>query len=246
MKLVTPAFNRYTSLNLYFCDYITAFMKLIAIDTSTEACSASLYDGNETYTRFEIAPRRHAELILPMVKSLLDECDLSLTDIDVLAFGRGPGAFTGVRIATGVIQGLAYSASLPVVAVSSLAALAQSVATEHAYIMPAFDARMGEIYCGFYQTMTSGVVAPVNEESVIAPDNLDINNDITWYGIGSGWQTYADTLTSQFKVPVSSYRGDAWPSSEHIVPLALEKICSGKTVSAEYVRPVYLRNRVTG
>ena len=100
-------------------------MKLLAIDTSTEACSAALVVNGELSFRYEFAPRRHAELILPMIDDLLADAELSLTQLDGLGFGRGPGAFTGVRIATGVIQGLALSADLPVVPISSLAALAQ-------------------------------------------------------------------------------------------------------------------------
>ena len=100
-------------------------MKILAIDTATEACSAALHSNGMTTTKYEVAPRKHAELILTMVDELLSESGLLLTQLDALAFGCGPGAFTGIRIATGIVQGLAMSADLPVVPVSTLAALAQ-------------------------------------------------------------------------------------------------------------------------
>lgn len=221
-------------------------MNLLAIDTSTEACSASLCIGEEIFTRFEIAPRLHAEIILPMVHELLEEQKLSLHDLDAIAFGRGPGAFTGVRIAAGVVQGLAYSAGLPLIPVSSLATLAQSVAAEHPFICAAFDARMNEIYYGFYQVQDNGCVGLIAEENVIAPEKLTIPADNIYYGIGTGWDSYAELLAQRFKGSLNGFQASVFPSAEHMIPLAKELLEEQQTVSAASAYPVYLRNKVTG
>ena len=124
-------------------------MKILALDTSTEACSAALLIDTEIHQRYEVAPREHGALILPMIETLLSEAGCAPTQLDALAFGRGPGAFVGVRIATGVAQGIAFAADLPVIPVSSLAAMAQSV--EHGNVYSAIDARMNEVYWGAYR-----------------------------------------------------------------------------------------------
>ncbi|UCE90616.1 MAG: tRNA (adenosine(37)-N6)-threonylcarbamoyltransferase complex dimerization subunit type 1 TsaB, partial [Pseudomonadota bacterium] len=128
-------------------------MKLLAIETATEACSVALAVDGDVRDRFEIAPRGHAGLVLPMAKALLAEAGLGLRELDALVFGRGPGAFTGLRIAAGVVQGLAYGAELPVVPVSSLATLAQGVSaqTGASDVLAVFDARMGEVYWGAFR-----------------------------------------------------------------------------------------------
>ncbi len=221
-------------------------MKLLAIDTSTEACSASLLHDGDTGTRYKIAPRRHAELILPMVRDLLETAGLELQQLDALVFGQGPGAFTGVRIAAGIIQGLAYSHDLPVIPVSSLATLAQSQAGSHERIMPAFDARMDEIYYGFYTTTETGTVQAIGDEGVAAPGAICVPDGSGWHGIGSGWDRYHDLLLSRPDSVFADYTADAFPSAEHMIPLAVEKFDRGEMVGAEYAQPVYLRNQVTG
>ena len=142
-------------------------MKILALDTATEACSAALLSGDgSVYERHDIAPRRHAELILPMVDGILTEAGLGLNDLDAIAFGRGPGAFTGVRIAAGVTQGLALGAGLPVIPVSSLAALAQPALGKAAIVLPAIDARMGEVYWAAYESDQDGLVTALAGEQV--------------------------------------------------------------------------------
>ena len=139
-------------------------MKILALDTSTEACSAALLIDSQISQRYEVAPREHGALILPMIERLLVDAGVVLSQLDALAFGRGPGAFVGVRIATGVAQGIAFAADLPVVPVSSLAALAQSV--EHANVYSAIDARMDEVYWAAYRKNNEGVVELLGEETV--------------------------------------------------------------------------------
>lgn len=219
---------------------------LLAIDTSTEACSAALGINGDVRERYEYAPRRHAELILPMVDSLLAEAGLKLIDMDALAFGRGPGAFTGVRIATGVIQGLAFGAGIPVVPVSSLAALAQGAAARHSLIMSAFDARMGEIYWGPFTVGTDGLVQPLSEEKVERPDNVTVPQGDRWFGVGTGWHLHGEALRLKFGRQLAGFEWERYPRAGDILALARRDFAEGNAVTAEEALPVYLRNRVTG
>ena len=219
-------------------------MKLLAIDTATEACSAALFLDGEITSRYEYAPRQHAELILPMVDELLSEAGIKLKNLDCLAFGRGPGAFTGVRIATGVIQGLAFATGLPVVPVSTLATLAQGAIDKSDYLFSAIDARMSEIYWGLFQ-VNNGTVTIAGDELVSKPDSLSVPTDKPWYGIGSGWKTYRDELL-KLTINCVGVDGDAYPHARDIIPLAIRDYDAGKAVPPEQALPVYLRNRVTG
>lgn len=220
-------------------------MKLLAIDTATEACSAALHIDGVTTTKYEVAPRKHAELILTMVDELLSESSLSLTQLDALAFGRGPGAFTGVRIATGVIQGLSMSADCPVVPVSTLAALAQGAISESKHIACAIDARMGEVYWGLYQANQDNIMQLVGEETVCPPEATHIPTSNGWFGVGSGWQTYANELQSRMAGFLSGFRPGDYPSAESICTLAVDAYQRGEAVDAAEAQPVYLRDKVT-
>lgn len=184
-------------------------------------------------------------MILDMVDQLLAETDSRLSELDALAFGRGPGAFTGVRIATGVIQGLAFGARLPVIPVSTLAALAQSAAGQDNSILAAIDARMGEIYWGLFNTETENSVVAINEEKVSKPDEITISFDNTWHGVGSGWDTYGDILQSKLGGKLSTIDSDCFPRARHVLELAIKEFNRGNTVTAEQALPVYLRNKVT-
>lgn len=219
-------------------------MKLLALDTATEACSAALFLNGETTIRYRYAPRQHAELILPMVDELLSEAEIDIRSLDCLAFGRGPGAFTGVRIATGVIQGLAFASDLPVVPVSTLATLAQGAIAKSDFLFSAIDARMGEIYWGLYQA-DGDIVTAVTDERVSKPGSVTIPGDKAWFGAGSGWKTYRNELL-QATSRCTGQDGDAYPHARDIIPLAIRDYETGKAVAAEQALPVYLRNRVTG
>ncbi|VAW90488.1 tRNA threonylcarbamoyladenosine biosynthesis protein TsaB, partial [hydrothermal vent metagenome] len=175
-------------------------MKLLAIDTSTEACSAALSIDGEISEHYEIAPRKHAELILPMIDKLLVDAGCTLAQMDAIAFGRGPGAFTGVRIGTGVVQGLAFSIDCPVVPVSSLAAMAYGVMAEYKAdnVLAGIDARMAEVYWGAYQRSANGGVQLLDEESVCKPDETFIPVSGSWIGAGTAWQTYGDELAARY------------------------------------------------
>lgn len=240
-------------------------MKLLSLDTSTESCSAALRVGDRVMDRYEVAPRRHGELILPMVDDLLREAGITLRDLDALAFGCGPGAFTGVRIAAGVVQGLAFGAGKPVVAISSLAALAQGVAAGRAagtLIMCAFDARMGEVYWGVYRLGGDGLVTRVGEEQVAKPEAVlcgrgtdyeicpQIKSGTDWkacplVGVGTGWHTYENGLRARCGGEIEFIR-DRYPHARDVLALAQRDFAAGLAVPAEEAQPVYLRNKVTG
>ena len=221
-------------------------MKLLAIETATEACSAALLIDGAIQERFEVAPRRHGELILPMAEALLMEAGLQLSQLDALAFGRGPGSFTGVRMATGVIQGLAFAADLPVVPVSTLAALAQTVVdrSESSLIYAALDARMNEIYWGVYQPNAQGRVQLLGEEQVIPASSASAWDHKPGIGVGHGWRTYIGELTDALEGAVSTCYVDELPRAAAVAHLAQAAYEQGQMVSAEAALPVYLRDNV--
>ncbi len=224
-------------------------MKILAIDTSTEACSVAITIDGDSRERFELARQRHTELILPMIESLLAESGLnSINDIDVLAFGRGPGSFTGIRIGTGVVQGIALGSGLSVAPVSTLAAIAQGVyrQRQETRVLAAIDARMAEIYWGCYQVNEQGYMQAVQAEVVGKPDALPLpeQDDKSWYGAGSAWAAYEHDLSCISSEYLSAYDGSVLPHATDIAHLALDSIAKGELVTAENIEPVYLRNEV--
>lgn len=222
-------------------------MRLLAIDTSGEACSAALLTETGIEQRLSLEPRRHGELILRMVEVLLADAGIGLGQLDALAYGRGPGSFTGVRIAAAVTQGLGFGAGLPVVPVSTLAGLAQG----HHRIrgigrsLAALDARMGELYWGRYRLDEDGLMHLDGREQVAAADRVDLPMDIGWHGIGSGWSAYGDLLRERLAGQLETTELDALCESQDIARLAAADFQAGRTVSPEQAIPVYLRDRVT-
>jgi tRNA threonylcarbamoyladenosine biosynthesis protein TsaB len=219
-------------------------MKLLALETSTEACSAALAVDGDVRERYEIAPRRHAELILPMVDGLLKDAGVRLTDLDAFAFGRGPGAFTGVRIAAGVIQGLAFGADRAVIPVSTLAALAQGAVAEANAIAAAIDARMGEIYWGTFTVGNDGLVVAAGEERVCKADSVEVPNAAEWFGVGTGWATYGEILSGKLGSRLRGLAGDRFPRAQDVLKLATRELEAGRAVTAAEALPVYLRHPV--
>ncbi|NOY67824.1 MAG: tRNA (adenosine(37)-N6)-threonylcarbamoyltransferase complex dimerization subunit type 1 TsaB [Gammaproteobacteria bacterium] len=219
---------------------------ILAIDTSTEACSVALSVASEVIEQFEIARQRHTELVLPMVDKVLAEAELSIEQIDVLAFGRGPGSFTGIRIGTGVVQGIALGAGLPVAAVSSLAAIAQGVyrTTEQKQVIAAIDARMQEIYWGCFQLDAQGYMQATQDEVVARPEQLPLPEGDRWFAAGSAWDAYKEELTNITKEKMVAVDGAFLPHAQDVAMLARDLIDKDQLVSAEKVRPVYLRNEV--
>lgn len=220
-------------------------MKILAIDTSTEACSAALLLDGEVTQRYQLAPRQHADLILGMCDELLLESKIKLNELDVMAFGRGPGAFTGVRIATGVVQGIAFAHQLPVVPVSSLAAMAYCQWLERGNIrtMTAIDARMGEVYWACYECAEYGVKEIVKEQ-VCAPEQVILPKSDGWIGVGSGWDTYQQALSNAVGQVVGEIDASVFPQAKFFAMLAEIAHRKGESLPASKALPVYLRNNV--
>lgn len=221
-------------------------MKILAIDTATEACSAALYFDAEITLRFRVESRGHSELILPMMEELLSEAGIALTALDALAFGRGPGSFTGVRIATGVVQGAAFGADLPVVPVSTLAALAQRRYREQGEkkLLPAYDARMQELYWGCYRIGDNGLAYPQIDNMLVHPDTVDLPAGEGWVGIGSGWTSYGLTLRNRLGSSLAGLDGELLCSAWDIALLGAAGFEAGDALPAELALPVYLRDKV--
>ncbi|WP_439241767.1 tRNA (adenosine(37)-N6)-threonylcarbamoyltransferase complex dimerization subunit type 1 TsaB [Lonepinella sp. BR2474] len=224
---------------------------LLALDTSTEACSvALLHQGEITYLD-EVAQRTHTKRILPMVDEILGQSGLTLNQLDALVFGRGPGSFTGVRVGASVAQGLAFGADLPVIAVSNLTAMAQAayVQQQAEQVLCAIDARMNEVY--FSALKAEKVRGEFGEflhwqemlrEQVCSPENLlEQCQTLTgpWATVGTGWQSY----------PLLSELGNSseitLPSAKYMLSVAMPMWFNQEMISATDIEPIYLRNEVT-
>lgn len=224
-------------------------MILLAVETATEACSAALSIDGVIVERHQRTQRDHSRLILPMIDGLLTEAGLEPGDLDAVAFGRGPGSFTGVRIAAGVIHGIALGLDVPVVPVSTLAAVAQdhfdhlSGESVPAVAYVAMDARMGEIYWGSYSPGASGFVELLGTETVGPAENVCFSN-IVGVGIGTGWAVYRQALLAVAGGHVDFIDADRFPRARAVARLGVHGFKSGHAVDVELAMPVYLRDNV--
>jgi tRNA threonylcarbamoyladenosine biosynthesis protein TsaB len=220
-------------------------MKILAIDTSTDACSAALWQAGEITERYEVAPQQHGQLILLMIESLLADAELNLSQLDALAFGRGPGSFTGLRIAAGVVQGLAVAHDLPVLAVSTLLALAQAAYNEYqvSHVCSAIDARMHEIYWAAY-SVEEGKIQALTNEIVCSADAVHVPVAKAWYGVGSAWSVYADVLQKNVGEHFAKVLPIYFPRAREIATLAHLDYQQGNLLRPEQALPVYLRDTV--
>jgi tRNA threonylcarbamoyladenosine biosynthesis protein TsaB len=220
--------------------------KLLAIETSSEACSVALRIGGETQELHEHAPLRHAELLLPAISRLLGDADLSVRALDAIAFGRGPGSFTSLRIGIGVVQGLAWAAEIPVVPCSSLAAVAQEAvnrAGAHCErVCVAMDARMQEVFCAEFAPGAGGVVRAVGEERVCAPAVFRVSAPGAYVAAGSGFARYPE-LKPLGQAAMVCY-DDLWPRASLIAALALDWLADNAPLPAAQAQPVYIRDNV--
>ncbi|MDH4274029.1 MAG: tRNA (adenosine(37)-N6)-threonylcarbamoyltransferase complex dimerization subunit type 1 TsaB [Gammaproteobacteria bacterium] len=219
-------------------------MKLLALETSTDACSVALVWEDQVIERFLVLPQGHTQTLLPMCESVLQQAGVRLTQLDGIAFSRGPGAFTGVRIAVAAAQGLALGAGIPVFPVSSLAAVALGVGqrTECTRVAVALDARMREVYWGCYQ-----VDVKLRQVSLLVPECVCPAIDVPlplgvsqWVGAGPGWAVYTSALSDRLGARVAHIEMEAGPHARDIAHLAHWET----PVDPILAQPVYLRDRV--
>lgn len=218
-------------------------MNLLAFETATEACSVAIWRGGEVLERFEVAPRRHAELALPWAGELLAEAGLVRAQLDAVAVGRGPGAFTGVRLGIALAQGIALALDLPMLPVSTLATLAMRAGGEGP-VLAAIDARMGEVYAGAFERTGEGVRA-LGPEAVSAPEAvaLPVAGE-AWRGVGTGFAALEGALQAHLASRLAEVDAAALPRAGDVARLAAQAWERGELVAPERVEPAYLRDNV--
>ena len=220
-------------------------MKLLAFETATEGCSVAVLVDGDVRERFEVAPRRHAELALPWADALLAEAGVAKSQLDAVAVGRGPGAFTGVRLAIALAQGIALALDRPVVPVSTLAALAaRAPGSGPAQILAAIDARMGEVYSAAF-VRRDGAPLALSAESVSAPDGVVLPaGEGAWQGGGTGFAAGEGVLAACLRTRLSAVDATALPRAADVARLAAIAFARGEALSPERVEPAYLRDNV--
>lgn len=238
-------------------------MKLLAFETATEACSVALYLDGEVIERYEVAPRLHAEYALPWAEQLLADAGIKRSQLDAIAVSRGPGAFTGVRLAIALAQGIALALHKPVVAVSTLMAIAAAVppplrrkgragegssghqdSQERVRILAAIDARMGEVYAGAFERNGDQLIA-ISTEVVAAPTEVSLpDSQGNWHGAGTGFAAAAGALQLHLGSQLIEVDATILPRAADVARLAVAAFERGEAVAPERVEPAYLRNNV--
>lgn len=219
-------------------------MKILAFETATEACSVALWIDGNVCERHAIAPRQHAQLVLGWADALLADAGIARSALDAIAVGRGPGAFTGVRLAIATAQGIAMALDIPVVPVSTLAVLAQGAAADCASpIIAAIDARMGEVYLGRFERGTDGLVLACTAEWLGSPLAAECRLAVGC-GIGSGFAAADGALIARLGLSLASVDAGALPHAGDCARLAAAALAHGEGISAERLEPAYLRNQV--
>lgn len=216
-------------------------MKLVALETSTEYCSVALWHDGVVSERFELAGQRHSELLIPMLDDVLQQAGCQLREVDGIAFGKGPGSFTGIRIAAGVAQGLALGAGLNIVGIVTLEALAQL--SGHDKVIAALDARMGEIYHAVYEKRDGLWMTVVAPNLCKAEDAPRITGE-GWFGCGSGFAVQEHALTQRYSENLCGADGRLVPRACAVAQLAAPVFAAGEGVDAAQALPLYLRDKV--
>lgn len=218
--------------------------KILAIETSTDACSAALLIDDQLFSRFKIAPQKHTELILPMIQSLLQETDLKMNQLNAIAFTSGPGSFTGVRLGLSVVQGLAFGNNLPVISISTLQALARVAfdKTSIENVLVIQDARMSDVYWGAYKVSPDNISILV-PDSLSKPKEIEVNlQSIKWVGVGTGWNQYKKLLPEN--IFIKKILEDLYPDAAAVAKLAIGAYKNKLFLAPEKVMPYYLRDKI--
>ena len=233
-------------------------MKLLAFELATEACSVAVWVDGDVRERFELAPRRHAELALPWAQQLLAQAGIARSQLEAIAVGRGPGAFTGVRLAIAIGQGIALALDRPIVPVSTLAALAMRAvpswppgpdcsddpAGRHGRVLAAIDARMNEVYVGRF-ALRDGEAIALGDEAIAAPDAIELPDaGGDWHGVGTGFAALDGALARRLSTGLRSIDAGALPHAADVARLAAAAFARGETIAPESVEPAYMRNNV--
>ncbi len=216
-------------------------MKILAFDTSTELCSVAIFLDGKIFSREILAGRRHSELLLPMINETLAESELALTQLDGIAFGAGPGSFTGLRIACGVAQGLAFATNLPITGISTLEAMAQKLGQHK--VIAALDARMGEIYHAAYIKFADKWKI-ISAPTLCHPHHATLLSGDNWIGCGSGFDAYKEELSARYIGNILHIKQDIHPHAQEIAQLAIPKFTDGSDTNPINAAPIYIRNKV--
>jgi tRNA threonylcarbamoyladenosine biosynthesis protein TsaB len=216
---------------------------ILALDTSTDACSVALQKGESVYAKFEVVPRQHTQRLLPMVEELLTDASIKVSDLDVITFGRGPGSFAGIRIAAGAAQGLAVAFETPMAPVSTLETLAYqalAVAPDSPFVLATLDARMDEIYSALY-AVENGTLVALTDEIVCAPSALELPESVSGCFAVGGGMNYFNDLNKTVQGQIAKQDASLYPDAKQMLSLASQKLEQNLTVAPEEALPVYVR-----
>lgn len=221
---------------------------LLAFEAATQVCSVALYVNGQTFSRFQKTPKRSSDVLLVMINELLIEAGISINQLNAIAVGYGPGSFMGVRLTVGVAQGLAFPYDIPLIGVSTLQILAQTVfqASKSKFVLTAWDARMHEMYYGAYRLNDAGIMSPTQKDQLISPHQFAFPKE-NYTLAGNAWSVYYDDFSNEFKHQFNkSAADDAWiyPHAESLVSVAKDQYQHKKYTCALDLSPVYLRNKV--
>jgi len=222
-------------------------MKLLALDTATEACSAAVWVNGSVSACFEIAGREHTHRLLPVVTNALQQAGISYSDLDAVVCGLGPGSFAGVRIGVAFAKGVALARDLPMLGVSTLALLAQAALSEPGClpVLVAIDARLGEVYFQAFERNAQGMAVAVSEPVVCAPHAvIDPGQHGQWQAVGTGWGVYEPVLRARIAGQILTVAPEALPQAASAFALAIPAMEQGLAVTADALQPVYLRNQI--